>query len=265
MEIKEYFTKGKKSELTNEDGIFISNKIVAVIDGVTSKTSNLYNGFKSGKIAKDIILKALDNVEPEKSCEETILYINSELNKYHKSLGKDNEYFSAQIIIYNDYHKEIWNIGDCNCMINGIFHKHNKLYDEITANARALYNNILLQSGFTEKQLLENDYGSHYIEPLLQKQYLYDNNVASTYGYPLLNGKEIHLEHVIKYKVKTGDEIILASDGYPIIKSTLEESEDYLSQILEKDPLCIKEFICEKGLTPGNNSYDDRTYIRFII
>lgn len=265
MNIKEYFTRGKVNDSKNEDGIFIGHKIIAVVDGVTSKTSNLYNGFKSGKIAKDIIIKALENVKPEQSCEETLLYINSELNRYHRHLGLTNEWFSAQIIIYNDHYKEIWNFGDCNCMINGIFHNHDKLYDGITSNTRALYDNILLRNGFTTEQLLQNDYGAKYIEPLLQKQYLFDNDSTSTYGYPVLNGKGIHLEHIIKYKVKENDEIVLASDGYPIIKPTLAESEAYLKDILERDPLCIKEFITMKGLVPGNNSYDDRAYVRFIV
>ena len=109
MIIKEYFTRGKVDDLKNEDGIFIGHGIIAVIDGVTSKTSNLYKGQKSGKIAKDIILKALENLKPEHTCEQALLYINSELNRYHKSLGQNNEWFSAQIIIYNDHYKEIWN------------------------------------------------------------------------------------------------------------------------------------------------------------
>ena len=264
MKIKEYFTKGKIDDIKNEDGIFIGHRIIAVIDGVTSKTDNLYNGFKSGKVAKDIIMRALENIKPEQTFENVLLYLNSELNRYHKVIGKDNEWFGAQIIMYNDYYKEIWNFGDCNCMINGVFHNHDKVYDGITSNARALYNNILLRSGFTEKQLLENDYGAHYIQPLLKKQYLFDND-DSMYGYPVLNGKGIHLKHIIKYKVKDNDEIVLASDGYPVIKSTLKESEEYLNNILTNDPLCIKEFISTKGLDLGNNSYDDRTYVRFII
>ena len=50
MEIKEYFLEGKINNIKNEDGIFIGKNIIAVIDGVTSKTDNLYNGFKSGKV-----------------------------------------------------------------------------------------------------------------------------------------------------------------------------------------------------------------------
>lgn len=265
MEIKEYYLEGKIDKTKNEDGIYIGKNIIAVIDGVTSKTNNLYNGFKSGKIAKNILLQALEKVNAEMSMEETLNFLNGELKKYHDLYGKEKEYFSAQIIIYNDYYKEVWNFGDCNCSINGKFHNHDKLYDRITANARALYNSILLKNGYSTNQLLEKDLGSKYIEPLLKNQYMYDNNIHSIYGYPILNGQKIYIEQAIKYSVKPGDEIIFASDGYPVIRNTLKESEDYLKDVLANDPLCIHKFVNMKGLAPGNNSFDDRAYIRFIV
>ena len=43
MEIKEYYLEGKIDKTKNEDGIYIGKNIIAVIDGVTSKTNNLYN------------------------------------------------------------------------------------------------------------------------------------------------------------------------------------------------------------------------------
>ena len=123
----------------------------------------LSHSFKSGKVAKDILLQALEKVTDKMKMEETLNFLNSELKKYHDLHGKENEYFSAQIIMYNDYYKEIWNFGDCNCSINGKFHNHDKLYDRITSNARALYNSILLKNGYDTNQLLANDLGSNYI------------------------------------------------------------------------------------------------------
>lgn len=265
MVIKEYFLEGKINNTKNEDGIYIGKDIIAVIDGVTSKTNNLYNGFKSGKVAKDILLQALEKVTSDMNMEDTLNFLNAELKKHYDLHGKEKEYFSAQIIIYNDYYKEIWNFGDCNCSINGKFHNHDKLYDRITSNARALYNSILLETGHNTNQLLACDLGSTYIEPLLANQYMYDNNINSIYGYPILNGQEIHTEQAIKYSVKPGDEIIFATDGYPVIRKTLKESEEYLKSVLNDDPLCIHKFVNMKGLVPGNNSFDDRAYIRFII
>ena len=60
-----------------------------------------------------------------------------------------------------------------------------------------------------------------------------------------------------------GQDIVLASDGYPFLKNTLEKSEKALSEQLHNDPLCIRYFKATKGLMNGNKSFDDRAYIRF--
>jgi glycerophosphoryl diester phosphodiesterase len=65
--------------------------------------------------------------------------------------------------------------------------------------------------------------------------------------------------------MKLGDRIILASDGYPELFDTLEETERYLFQMLTKDPLCIHELRGTKGVRPGNQSFDDRSYISFRV
>ena len=59
-------------------------------------------------------------------------------------------------------------------------------------------------------------------------------------------------------------EVVLASDGYPKLFGTLEESEHYLQKVLAEDPLCISLNKQTKGLMVGNNSYDDRTFVRFV-
>ena len=56
---------------------------------------------------------------------------------------------------------------------------------------------------------------------------------------------------------------MLASDGYPHLKPTLDASEEALEKQLAADPLNIRLFKATKGWVSGNNSFDDRTYIRF--
>jgi glycerophosphoryl diester phosphodiesterase len=58
-------------------------------------------------------------------------------------------------------------------------------------------------------------------------------------------------------------EIVLASDGYPFLCKTLEESEQRLAQQKSEDPLNIGAFKATKAFTKENNSFDDRAYIRF--
>ena len=58
---------------------------------------------------------------------------------------------------------------------------------------------------------------------------------------------------------------MLATDGYPFLCPTLAESEARLQQQRENDPLNIGDFKATKGFMKGNNSFDDRTYIRFQV
>ena len=116
-----------------------------------------------------------------------------------------------------------------------------------------------------EEQVIANDIGREYILPIIAKQSLLANSEDSEYGYDVLDGINIKIENVKIYKVKKGDEIVLASDGYPELENTLEASEKILKEILKTDTLLINKFKSTKGLQKGNNSFDDRTYIRFVV
>lgn len=55
MQIIESFLCGKENNpKTCEDGIYIGEHLVAVIDGVTAKGKRLWNGHKSGPYAKKV-------------------------------------------------------------------------------------------------------------------------------------------------------------------------------------------------------------------
>ena len=58
------------------------------------------------------------------------------------------------------------------------------------------------------------------------------------------------------------DSIILASDGYPVLKDNLKETENILQDILLKDPLMFREYKSTKGKLKGDVSFDDRAFIK---
>lgn len=55
------------------------------------------------------------------------------------------------------------------------------------------------------------------------------------------------------------------SDGYPYLKTSLEETEQTLQEILRDDPLFFRKYKSTKGITEGAVSYDDRSYVKLII
>ncbi|HBC99194.1 MAG TPA: hypothetical protein DC053_07260 [Lachnoclostridium sp.] len=70
---------------------------------------------------------------------------------------------------------------------------------------------------------------------------------------------------IIIRDVEEGDTVILASDGYPRLEPSLYESELYLKELKEHDPLCIENYKAGSGFTNGKTAIDDRTYIKFIV
>lgn len=268
MQIIESFLCGKENNpKTCEDGIYISEHFVAVIDGVTAKGQRLWNGHKSGYYAKEILLNYLKQDDIAKQSPlELVNNLDKILCEAVLASGvslEPEEYPRASIIIYNDYYKEIWNYGDCQCSINGRVHRHSKKIDEINAVLRAGYLEAALEKGAAIEELLVNDCGRLMIQENLLKQFAYENK-KSEYGYPVLNGMGIEPDFLQIYKVDEGDEVILASDGYPELGKNLKESEDKLQKIIKEDPLCFRQYRSTKGIKNGNVSFDDRAFCRTV-
>ena len=82
-------------------------------------------------------------------------------------------------------------------------------------------------------------------------------------SYSVIDGFRIARQHVRIIPLDFRPwEIVLASDGYPILRPTLAESEEELRKLREEDPLNISRFQATKAFHPDFNSFDDRSYIR---
>lgn len=272
VKIIESFIKGKKNnkELC-EDGLVITENYISIIDGVTSKGNTLWQNMTSGVYVKKLLINAINNMSPNLKAEDSILYLNTLIkeeyeksNMYEYVKEHPEERLQANLIVFNISKNEIWMWGDCQALINKkLYHKEKKI-DKILLEARSLLVDLELKNGKTVEDIIKNDTGRKYILPLLKQSIVYNNTIGE-YGYNVLDGFEIMPKSVIKIKVKENDEIVLASDGYPVLKNSLKESEEKLLEILEKDPLLINIYKSTKGLQQGNISYDDRTYIKFVV
>jgi len=252
---------------TNEDGIFINDSYIAVVDGVTAKGMLKWNGKKSGRHARDIILEALKKAPADFRAREMILYLNRSLfDEYGENTQffKENkeERLQANIILYSAFKKEVWCFGDCRCIVNGEIHLHEKAIDRFTSELRSKFLEEEIKRGKTVEELMRLDTGREHIMPYLLKQTDYAN-AKGEFGYDVLDGFEIDADRTVIYKPEANSEIVLASDGYPVLRGTLEESERELQYILSNDKLLFRLHKETKGLISGNLSFDDRAYIRF--
>ena len=173
------------------------------------------------------------------------------------------ERLQAVIILYSCEKREVWAFGDCQCLIGDTLHCHTKEIDSLLTEIRCLYNRAELILGGSEDDLARHDPGRACILPLLRRQFQLANQ-DRPYGYDVLDGFPIHSHHVSVYPVPPRTQVVLSSDGYPVLKGTLAESEEALEELLQKDPQCLRENRGTKGLVKGNQSFDDRAYVRFV-
>lgn len=264
---------GKISEELNEDGWVTTPDFIAVIDGSTSKGTHDYGGKKSGRLAMEIIREAITLLQPSCDIHECVERLSKALFDYYvehhmiEEVTRHTENrLSASAVIYSVNKKEIWQIGDCPCMIDSEVYENPKYWELPMAQARALYLESELRSGKSVVQLQAHDTGREYILPLLRFSTNYQNKEDEPdYAFPVLDGFTIPTYLLKSYKVGNAKEIVLASDGYLKLLPTLQQTEEFTQQYLSKDPLCIRQFKMTKGLAKGQHSFDDRTYLRFKI
>jgi hypothetical protein len=89
-------------------------------------------------------------------------------------------------------------------------------------------------------------------------------NTLGPYGYAAVDGRPVPPSLVVVREVPAG-ELVIATDGYPVIEPGLAGSEAVLARLLERDPWCVAELRGTKGVLDGQVSFDDRAYLRLVV
>ena len=257
MTITEQFICGKHTADDCEDGIVVSNDFAAVIDGSTSKTpTRLDPSMKNGRFAMLLISEYIKQMPANYTmydfCRGITLRIAEEYNKRgitERMVEHPEERLTASAIVYSNCRKEVWMVGDCQAIIDGTYYDNSKPYEQEIAMQRA----TLIKKGMSPKD------ARRAIEPQLIKAMLEGQNRQ----YAVIDGTPIYMPGT--RIVKASHSVVLASDGYPTLLTTLKESEEALAQHLANDPQNISEFVATKGLVEGNVSFDDRAYIKLTL
>lgn len=275
MKVIEEFIQGKaNNSALCEDAIFVSNDFVAVIDGATSKSERLWDGKTSGKIASQILQQKMADIPRESTAEKAALLLNDAIANWYKSqkcfelMAKNPvERATASILIYSRYQKQIWFIGDCQSMIDNTLITNMKPIDTLIENLRAFYLEYELLNGKSIQDLLDHDTGRDAVVPFIAKQtYLQNADSPSEFVYDVIDGFFSRMQSIKICDVpEKAKHLVLASDGYPSLKNSLEKSEAALAEILAEDPLCFRKFRSTKGIKKGNVSYDDRAYVKIAL
>lgn len=281
MNIIEQTVVPKNPKKRSEDGIVVTPEFVAVIDGSTSKSRRRChmdyslrkrsNGELAMRTIASFVKKMPKDISCHKFCQGATQAMRS---RYIKSLlphlaEHPEDRLTASCIVFSRLRREIWMIGDCQCLVGDQYFDNPKPYEAELAQRRA----DIIKGSTEYQQWLANpcdsvsvrcakisDAAREAIIPRMLETMQHQNN-----GYSVVDGFPVDEKHVRIIPLNFQSwHIVLASDGYPFLCSTLNESENRLEEQRRNDPLNIgPAFMATKAFILGNNSFDDRAYISF--
>lgn len=289
MRVVERFCRGKRPDQSlNEDGLVVCDGFAAVVDGVTSKSVRHLWEPSGGVVAKGLLLDEITRMPADADMREAQRCLDARLrSEYGKRPGMGAivanepwERLQANAVVYSARLHEAWLFGDCQIMVNGVQTPTVKKVDVLLGEVRsyAMHAMMLERQGDdgcansddvdcdgrdADASGFSVDPARAMLEPLLRLQTMYENR-RGEYGYFVFDGFTDVQYPIRVVQVRPGDDVVLASDGYPLLRGTLAESERELRRLRDDDPQLIDEYRSTKGFVDGLDSFDDRTYLRFI-
>ena len=261
---------GKRSAATCEDGIAATADHVAVIDGSTSKAAQPLSAVMSnGRLAMTLVKEVVESLPTEATAEDFCHTVTQRIREEYRRYGvtrerlvaHPEERLTASVALYSRHHGEVWLVGDCQCLCDGVVYDNPKPKEAEIAAKRARLAQELLSSGeATIASLRRYDIARDTIVHLIVET-CYQQNI----DFSVVDGFDIPMEKVKVVPVPPGHEVVMATDGYPFLLPTLTESEAALARLIATDPLCISEYLATKGVMEGNVSFDDRAYVRLEL
>ncbi|MCP6758953.1 MAG: hypothetical protein NHB32_09345 [Fischerella sp. CENA71] len=268
--VVESFNRSKYGDPNlGDDRLIITSNFVAVLDGATDASGASYNGLSSGRFVAEIGAKALSSLAPDINATEAVEKITQAVKESLLQVKPDknpNHTPCFAIVVFSAKRREIWRVGDCQYLLDGEGYNPTIQVDQITSQLRSLIVHSHIAQGKTIEDLLKDDPSQNLLVPVYKLQSVLRNHPEENFGYGAIDGTKVperYLEIIkIPQQVKS---IVLASDGYPDLRATLTDSETVLTKILTQDPLCYNLYLAQRGLAPGRESFDDRTYVRLEL
>ncbi len=254
-----------------EDAIYNGPHFVAVIDGATAKADRRWDGETGGRVAARIISDFLGELAYDATAFEAFDGMTARIRQFYEAQGvldsvtaNPAQRIIAVAAIVSFFHEEIWSVGDCQYLLNEQHIAQHKTVDIVAAEARAMFLETELARGVTQEELKIFDSGRDFILPLLIRQLQFQNNpFVGVYSFAAVDGFPIPIDNVRVQTIPDDiSSIVLATDGYPLLRSSLAESEAALRELLHDDPLLFRKYKSTKGLQHGNVSFDDRAYVK---
>jgi glycerophosphoryl diester phosphodiesterase len=286
MQVVEHELRSKAGRSLDdcEDGFVVTPTFACVVDGATSPTGRRWTTAQltGGQWAARILCRAVEEeLAEEMSPSVIVAALTESLHKaYQQEPGasqvmqeRPEERATASLALYSNQLRKVIVVGDCQVALvdeRGQIVQHHqpaRYVDTVTSEARAMF--WQAERLTSENNEMNGDPGRDLIHPLLVRQRRFQNNkdAPAPYRYWAMDGFPIDAEGIQVLVVSDSvKEVILASDGYPTLYPTLQETEWHLRKIITEDPMMILDrHKAAKGVLKGAESFDDRTYLRIKL
>ena len=265
MKIIEQSCISKRAGRKPEDGVVVTADYAAVVDGSTSKSRHQFRPWTSnGRLAMQIVCRYVRHASPGLSCRQFCEGATEAVRRHYHFWQRQRltqhpeDRLTASAVVFSRVRREVWMIGDCQCLIGGELYENPKPSEAALAAQRAA---IIEASPQPWDHFLDHDTAREAILP-----HMVETMQGQNRDYAVIDGFPIPLQHVRVIPLSFQPfELVLASDGYPVLCPTLAESEERLRWQRENDPLCIGQFKATKGFLHGQEAFDDRSYLRLRV
>ncbi len=265
--VVEEFVEGKSADRICEDLIVTTTDFAAVIDGATDETGATFEGKSGGRFAAENLAATIEGLAPTSTGREFADALSDGLVRAATKASQQHDetarWPSASLVCLSFARHEVWRIGDCSFMVDGEPDIGTKRVDDAAYGFRAAINAALLAAGTPLEEILRTDPGADFTRPLFDLQQQLSNQEGH-WGYGCINGRPVPDRYIEVFPLAPDvSEVVMASDGYPDLRPTMNESESRLQELLRIDPAAVAElWSTGKSLRTGANSVDDRAYLR---
>lgn len=257
MRVLAAFTRAR-GEGPNLDRYAVTDDWVAVIDGTTPKSDDMVGAVAATARLVDDLVSAIEAADPGLDPGD-LVDVLSGVTADHQGEHRP----TAAGAVFSARTRQVVVVCDAWVGLDGIAEFHGHRYEQLTSGIRRAVTERELALGRSVSELRREDPGRQAIADLLSREAGFMNvDGPGEYFYAAWNGSAIPRHLLTRVDVPPGTrELVLASDGYPVLAPTLEESEAALRRELAADPLRIGPYGGTKALAPDADSYDDRTFV----
>jgi len=253
-----------------EDLVVLTGDFAAVIDGATDETGARFDGRSGGRFAADVLGTAIEampgTVDARRFTDRLTAALADAVRQAGGPLAGDHRRPMASIVCAARSARQVWRVGDCNVRIDDRQLSGHKRVDDAAYGYRAAVNAALLAKGTPMAEILAADPGAEAARPLFDVQQHLANAVGP-WGYGCIDGRRVPDEFIEVFGLPAHEcEVVLATDGYPDVRPSLDETEARLAELLAADPAAIGDlWSIGKSLRPGAVAPDDRAYLRLAV